>query len=82
MLSKENDNYKLNVILEIEDYYDWEKGNFYEKLENSAINSLYDMNKAGLARNYTNYGKLNYEVQWLKGQRMEDGSVVIIKENK
>lgn len=81
IVSKNNDSYNLKLTLEIEDYYDWERGSIYEDWQKIAINELYDMNRAGLARNYTNFGELNYDIQWLKGQRVESGNVVIKKGN-
>ena len=69
----------------LEDYYDWrvvDNRGYAEMLgdiqglvieEISAYLEL--MHKAGISRNYTNYGETNYTITWTKGNRVSTGAV-------
>ncbi len=82
-VKKENNNYILKLDLEIEDYYDWENdGEVYRDWKDTAAFEFYDMHRAGLARNYTNLGKITYDIQWQEGERMEFDDIHIVKGKK
>ena len=74
-----NDFYKLNLKFGLIDYYDWEKGDpeYSDSVEEMAKEALgivasqmFELHRAGMARNYTNYAEVNYIIRWNKGQRM------------
>lgn len=71
---KNGDNYQMSMTYGIIDYYDWENQEFSALetlLEGSGINpdqklmaSLNAMHRIGIARNYTNYGEVVYNITW------------------
>lgn len=74
---REND-YKLDMRYQIIDYYNW---NPEKSGEHAAIIGLEEclelMHKAGIARNYTNYGEVFYTITWNKTSRATNGEYEI-----
>ncbi len=76
--SKIGTSYTLKLRYGIIDYYDWNKGNNQSAVELNEIlgvvaDHMYDLHRAGRARNYTNYGEISYIIKWEKGQRIGTG---------
>ena len=68
-----NDEYTMQIRYGLEDYYDWKEGqddaSFIEMLKVQGVEGvlfeiLETLHKAGLARNYTNYGEILHSVTW------------------
>lgn len=71
---RNGDNYQMSMTYGIIDYYDW------ETTEISVLETLFKgtlinankelqthlnlMNRIGIARNYTNYGEVTYNITW------------------
>ncbi len=77
---KVENRYQMNMKYGIVDYYDWDNKpvDEYETLFNTKVEvddkiftilpqDLFLMHRAGMARNYTNYGDTNYKITWNKG---------------
>lgn len=83
--TRNGNTYELHMRYGLEDYYDWrvvDNRGYAEMLgdiqgllieEISAYLEL--MHKAGISRNYTNYGETNYTITWTKGNRVSTGAV-------
>ena len=74
-VTKNENMYTMDVRYGIEDYYDWELGlkgyednldQFINYDKQLFINYFNIMNRAGMARNYTNFGEINTTVTWSK----------------
>ena len=69
-------NYKLKIKYGLVDYYDWKvlEKKEYEELFNNIEGVILDdvsgylelMHKAGVSRNYTNYGEITFDITWSK----------------
>lgn len=70
--------YKMTFTHLMIDYYDWEKTTGWKNyipLIGSQTEFAY-LNEYGLSRNYTNYDKLTYSVQWNTGLRVGTGASI------
>ena len=83
---KFENNYQLEVRYGLVDYYDWKtiKENYdsYREILNEIDGFLLDeisaylelFHKAGLSRNYTNYGEIPCTITWNYGERLGSGA--------
>lgn len=72
-VTKDNDNYLMEMKYGLRDYYDWKDSKEEEaylemigtlNFKGILFETLEDLHKAGLARNYTNYGQIFYTESW------------------
>ena len=78
------DNYELQMTYGLRDYYDWktvDNEDYADMLGKDAIDIiiagvselLENLHKAGISRNYTNYGEIQYIIKWNKNERQTTG---------
>ena len=83
VVKKIGNSYQLNMKYYIEDYYDWDPTTDRKGFLDEFVPMLYELNYAGMSRNYTNYGEIEYSSTWEKGQRRsEDDITKLISERK
>lgn len=81
VITKNENKYELKIRYGIVDYYDWLNDKNYETYEeifgdttgfikDKLFDELRMMNRAGIARNYTNFGETLYTLTWNEGEQV------------
>ena len=94
IVKKVDGRYQMDMKYGIVDYYDWDNKpvDEYETLIDKNITfegkvlkilpqHLFMMHCAGIARNYTNYGEINYKITWNEGLSEQYAIEELINEN-
>lgn len=69
--------YSATVTYKIKDYYDWDKNSDYD-LGGVTANILWELNYAGIAKNYSHSGTATITINWTSGARFSNGSNITI----
>lgn len=72
-----NTTYSATITYKIKDYYDWNQ-NGNESFGGIAANTLWELNYAGRAKNYSHSCLATITLNWSAGQRLQNNSNIAI----